>query len=137
MEDLGDIQLGGCLKGWKFTSFHNVWVIIIFKYYWVWKFWKGANWLPPTIRHRRVLYAAKKFILNIEHLFIVCTRASCKSITLCKIRRMSSRGEEKTFLKFGKCLAKEQRRGLKIRVFVGSLLWMGPYPDLICVSPCY
>ena len=43
-------------------------------------------------------------------------------------------GEGRKFLKCGKFWTKGQRRGLKIYAFVGSALWIAPYPDLICVS---
>ena len=65
-------------KGWNFSNFHNVVVVVVvvgdhycYKIRWGWKFRKNAIWPPPTIRHRRVFYVPKKFIFNMEHLFIV------------------------------------------------------------------
>ena len=55
---------------------------------------KGQFDRPPTIRYRRVFYVAKRLIFNKEHLLILLCKI--KSITLCKICRMSRGGEEVT-----------------------------------------
>ena len=101
MWDLGDIQLsgggvdggaGGGLKVYKFSQCG--WSLLFLNAIGGENVEKGQFDRPPTIRYRRVFYVAKRLIFNKEHLLILLCKI--KSITLCKICRMSRGGEEVT-----------------------------------------